>query len=395
MRTIRITIGLLLLSAIIVKAQRVNIVQANQQFALDFYKQISANEKGNIFFSPISLSAAMSMAFAGAKGETQNQISSVFHFPSNRKKFHAQQGELLKQINPKNDSIQLNIVNTLWAEKTYPFKKAYNKLIKQSYSASIQPVDFINKYEDGRLLINDDIFKSTSEKIKDLLPAGSVNPLTKLVLTNAIYFKANWKTKFVRNKSIDAIFYITPQEKVKCSMMSVKGSFRYTEDANAQAVELPYSGGNYSIVVILPTANQTIEEYSKGLSFSSLDNLLKGLLKQEVNVSIPKFKLSSGYQLKQVLSDMGMPLPFTDKADFSGMTSKNDLKITDVFHKAFIEVNEEGTEASAATAVVIGLKSAGNEKYFIANRPFLFLIKDNSSGSILFMGRMVNPTKSE
>ena len=393
MKTDKYLIGLLFLLPSLGMAQSSSKI--NNQFAFDFFKQISMSEKGNIFFSPISLSTAMGMTYAGTAGETQKQIAKVFHFPANSKKFHSQQGSTIKWLGSKADSIELSIVNMLWAEKTYPFKNSYSKLIKKTYSAAVEPVDFINKYEESRTLINDNILKATNDKIKNLLPAGSVNNLTRLVLTNAVYFKANWQTKFEKDKTIDAKFYVTPQDPLKCRMMGAKSNFNYFEDAKIQALDLSYSGNNYSMLIILPRNNESVEELVKGMTQESLSTITKGLTLEKINISIPRFQFSTGYQLKQVLSEMGMPQPFSDDANFSNMTSRNDLKISDVFHKAFIEVNEQGTEAAAATAVVVRMKSIGNEKFFTANHPFVFLIREKSTGTILFMGRMVDPTKGE
>ncbi|RPH33513.1 MAG: serpin family protein [Bacteroidales bacterium] len=390
----RITILIALFSLSIAKQGNTQNL-SNNQFAIDFYKQIAIEEKGNILFSPFSLSVAMGMTYAGTKGVSQEQIGNVFHFTSNDDKFHIQLGNTIKQINSKVGPIQLKIVNTLWAEKTFPFKQSYNTLLKKAYLAAVKPMDFINKFEQSRLAINDNVYKATNEKIKDLLPPNSLNNLTRLVLTNAIYFKGDWKTMFKKELTSDRDFFIAPKKAIKCSMMSVKGDFNYYEDSKLQALELPYIGGNFSMVVILPFSKISLEEITKILSNDILDDIVRELNEQEVTISIPKFKLSNGYQLKQMLSKMGMPQPFTDDADFTGMTTASSLKISDVFHKAFIEVNEQGTEASAATAVVVATKSVHFVKSFIANRPFLFLIKEKSTGTILFMGRVVDPTKSE
>jgi len=368
---------------------------SNNQFAIDFYKQIAIEEKGNIFFSPFSLSAAMGMTYAGAKGVTQEQICQVFHFAANNDKFHIQLGNTIKQINSKAGAIQLKVVNNLWAEKTYPFTKPYTKLMSTAYLATIKPMDFINKFEESRLLINANILKTTNEKIKDLLPPNSLNSLTKLVLTNAIYFKGDWKIMFKKELTSERDFFIAPQKAIKCSMMSVKSEFNYYEDSKLKAMELAYAGNNFSMIVILPNSNNPLDEITKMLTNDLLADIQRELGKQEVTISIPKFKLSNGYQLKELLSTLGMPQPFTDDANFTGMTTVNNLKISDVFHKAFIEVNEQGTEAAAATAVVVATKSIQRVQSFIANRPFLFLIKEKSTGTILFMGRVVDPTKSE
>ncbi|NOU17773.1 MAG: serpin family protein [Bacteroidales bacterium] len=395
MRTLNILIGFFLLFNSHAQAQKSNISDYNNQFAFDFFKKVSGNGTGNVFFSPISISTAMGMTYVGANGETQNQISKVFHFPTNSSKFHRQQGSILKLLSSKADSIKLSMVNTIWLEKTYTIKKAFDKTLKDEYRASLERADFINKYEDSRILINNNISKATSDRIKDLLPINSLNTLTRLVLTNAVYFKANWKTKFQKERTGDAKFYVTPQKSIKCKMIGLKSKFDYFEDDKVQAIELPYSGNNFSMLIILPQQDQNVDVLIKGINQDYLNSIINGLTEQSISISIPKYKLSTGYQLKLVLSDMGMPQPFSDDADFSKMSSGNDLKISNVFHKAFIEVNEEGTEATAATAVVIAMKSIGIERTFIVNRPYVFLIREKTSGLILFMGRINDPTKSE
>ncbi|NVO08838.1 MAG: serpin family protein [Bacteroidales bacterium] len=395
MKTLNILIGFFLLLNSHVQAQKSNISDYNNQFAFDFFKKVSDNDAGNIFFSPISISTAMGMTYVGANGETQNQISKVFHFPANSSKFHRLQGSIPKLLSSKADSIKLSMVNTIWLEKTYTIKKAFDKTLKDEYRASLERADFINKYEESRILINNNISKATSDRIKDLLPPNSLNSLTRLVLTNAVYFKADWKTKFQKERTGDAKFYVTPQKPIKCKMIGLKSKFNYFEDDKVQAIEIPYSGNNFSMLIILPQQDQNIDVLIKGINQDYLNSIINGLTEQSISISIPKYKLSTGYQLKKVLSDMGMPQPFSDDADFSKMSSGNNLKISNVFHKAFIEVNEEGTETSAATAVVIAMKSIGIERTFIANRPYIFLIREKSSGLVLFMGRINDPTKSE
>jgi len=395
MRTLIFVVLFSFLYPIFALAQDANIVKDNNKFAFDFFGKVSEKGSGNIFFSPISLSSAMSMTFAGSSDETKKQIAKVFHFESNESKYHQKQGKILKKLNSNADSVQLNLVNTLWAEKTYPFKKDYSKLIQKSYSAAIHPVDFINKADESRIQINDEISKLTFDKINDLLPSGSINSLTRLVLTNAIYFKGSWKFKFDKKNTYDGNFNITSQNRIKCKMMSLKGRFNYFADSKIQAIELPYKGNNISMIIIVPSKNLTLDEYTKGFNHKAYEEILKGFSNDEINITIPKFKISTGYQLKPLLSEMGMPIAFTDDANFSKMTSQNDLKISDVFHKAYVEVNEEGTEAAAATAVVIALKSIREERSFVANRPFIFLIRDRVSGTLLFMGRIVDPSKGE
>ncbi len=395
MKTLNILIGFFLLLNCHVQAQKSSISDYNNQFAFDFFKKVSENGTGNVFFSPISISTAMGMTYVGANGETQNQISKVFHFSANNSKFHRLQGSIPKLLSSRADSIKLSMVNTIWVEKTFTIKKAFDKTLKDEYRASLERADFINKYEESRILINNNISKATSDRIKDLLPPNSLNSLTRLVLTNAVYFKANWKTKFQKERTGDAKFYVTPQKPIKCKMIGLKSKFDYFEDDKVQAIELPYSGNNFSMLIILPQQDQNVDVLIKGINQDYLNSIINGLTEQSISISIPKYKLSTGYQLKQELSDMGMPQPFSDDADFSKMSTGNNLKISNVFHKAFIEVNEEGTEASAATAVVIAMKSIGIERTFIANRPYVFLIREKTSGLILFMGRINDPTKSE
>jgi len=376
--------------------QNSSSLEYNNRFAFDFLQQVSKVNNGNIFFSPISISWAMGMTFAGTSGESQNQISKVFHFPSNSKTFHAKQGGIANELSKKADSIELKIVNTLWAEKSYSFKHSYSKLMGKTYGAAIQKLDFVSKSEESRGAINDFVLRSTNNRISDLLPKGSVDEYTRLVLTNAVYFKAKWRNQFDKDRTGVANFYLTPETPVKCKMMGMKKEIDYYENESVQAIDLPYAGNNYSMLIILPRQSTSVDELIKNISPEFLRNIINGLSEEELTVSIPKYKLSTGYQLKKVLSDMGMPQPFTDEADFSRMSATNDLKISDVFHKAFIEVDEEGTEAAAATAVVLMMKSVfGGEKFFTANRPYLFILREKNTGSILFLGKMADPTKCD
>jgi len=375
----------------LVMPQTKNNYYYNNEFAVDFYKKVSLSEKGNIFFSPISLSTAMGMTFAGSQNKTQNQIAKVFHFPANNKSFHSLHGKLTKILNQKKTDLEVSMVNRLWIEKTYSLKRSYKKLMKNAYQSSFESVDFIGKYDENRLRINDYILKQTHEKIKDLLPPNSVDTKTRLILTNAIYFKGNWEVPFQKERTKVADFNITPEQKVKCPMMGVKDEFNYYEDLKLQAIELPYTDTSFSMIFLLPSENTSLTEYESNLTFDHIKAVINAMDYQEIIVSIPKFKLSEGYQLKQILTEMGMPEAFSMDADLSGLSSKNDLKITDVFHQAFVDVNEEGTEAAAATALVVGVKSIGRDTFFIANRPFMFIILNKKSNTFMFMGRVNNP----
>lgn len=377
------------------RSQEINKYDYNNRFAVDFYKKISLPEKGNVFFSPISISTAMGMTYAGSKKSTKDQISKVFYFGPNKKAFHKLHGGLINFLNKKNKDIEISMVNRLWVEKTYSLKKSFKKLIRDAYQSSFQSVDFINKYEENRLAINDYILKQTHEKIKDLLPPNSVDMQTRLILTNAIYFKSNWSIPFQKERTREADFFITPNHKVRCQMMGIKDEFNYFEDIKFQAIELPYTDSDFSMIIFLPTENTTLSEYESGLTYENIKNTIHGMSPQEIIVSIPKFKLSEGYRLKKILIEMGMPDAFSLNADFTGLSPKNDLKITDVFHQAFVEVNEEGTEAAAATAMVVGVKAIGRDKFFMANHPFMFIILDRKTNTFLFMGKVYNPTEKQ
>lgn len=374
-------------------AQTSAVEEANNKFAIDLFHKIAENETGNIFFSPVSITSAMGMTCVGAKDETQTQIEKVFHFPHDSKNFHSELGDIQKRYNSLSaKGVEISMVNKLWAEKTYKINKPYIKQVKKNYSSSIELVDFIQQPESARSKINSYISDQTKNRINELLPVGSINSLARLVLTNAIYFKGDWQTQFVSKKTKEADFFISSEKKEPCQMMSTNGNFKLFEENDYQALELPYKGDNLSMLIILPTEGIDIKAFQKNLQYSTLKDIVAGLSKQEVWVLLPRFKSTTGYQLKPILTDMGMPIPFSNEANFTKISSKNDLKIFDVYHKAFVEVNEKGTEAAAATAVVIGVKSVMRSFKFEANRPFIYVIRDTKTGIVLFMGRLSNPS---
>lgn len=365
----------------------------NNRFAIDFYRKVVTTSKGNVFFSPVSLSCAMSMAYAGTKNETEKQISAVFHFPANNTGFHKKMGSLSRNLKSKNKGVEINMVNRLWLENTFNIRRSYSKLMKSAYKSPISMVDFISKYEQSRLQINDYILKQTHEKIKDILPPNSVDNQTRLIITNAIYFKGQWEMQFDKKRTRENEFYTSPDTKVRCQMMGIKDKFNYYEDQKIKAVELFYADERYSLMILLPLESVVVSEVEKEITTERIKKITGAMNREEVIISIPKFRISAGYQLRKMLSEMGMPVAFSLNADLSGINGKNDLKITDVFHQAFVEVNEEGTEAAAATAVVVGIKSISLSKEFNANRPFIFFIMDKKTDAILFMGKLSNPAE--
>ena len=300
---------------------------------------------------------------------------------------------LQKELNTPDSTFKLSIANALWAQKDYPFTSTFLQTTQRAYSANVTNVDYRENPEKSRVMINDWVEEKTYHKIKDLIPSGIINKQTRLVLTNAIYFKGDWQTAFEKNRTNEDNFKLANGNSQKVSMMSYQkeASLLYTETDSLQIVDLPYKGDKLSMMVILPKYDGILNE----ISLSKVKKWTLDLEEQRVRVLLPKFKLETQYMMSEDLKQMGMPLAFTEHADFSGMTTTNlihKLRISEVIHKAFIEVNEEGTEAAAATAVVmVEITSAHLNppiKIFKADHPFVFIIKHKSSGAILFMGRV-------
>jgi len=382
------------------------VAEANNRFAFELYSRLAKDQKysgDNLFFSPFSISSALAITYEGAKGKTSDEIRSVFHFPVNDTARREGYQDLNAGINSGDPSYSLRTVNTLWAEKTSPFLAEYIGTAERYYSANTTNLDFKGHPEDSRLTINIWVEDKTGDRIKDLIPAGAIDPMTRLVITNAIYFKGDWVKQFDKNKTADAEFRTGPQRTVKVPMMQrtdENAVYVYAENSDLQMLSMPYehtTGPELSIIVLLPKAdNLTTTEAS--LSADTLSALQQSAESRRVMVYFPKFTLGTKYSLPDTLGAMGMPTAFTGNADFSGMDGTNDLLISDVIHQAFVDVNEEGTEAAAATAVVMKLAAApANPEpvpVFRADHPFIFIIQDDETGSILFMGRVVNPTGS-
>jgi len=373
-----------------------NVVDANNQFALDYYSKLKSKDSGNIFFSPFSISSAFVMTYEGAKSETAEEMRSVFYFPEDSNLRRTEYASIFDELNKGDKKYKLSSANALWAQQDYQFSKDYFDNVEKYYSGKATNLDFKKDPEGSRITINSWVENQTNEKIKDLIPSGLINTMTKLVLTNAIYFKGEWVQEFNQEDTKEENFYITPEETVKVDMMrrlDEEAEFPYYETADLQILEMPYSGEETSMLVLLPEEDN-LEEVEKQLTGENLVIWQENLKKQRVKVYFPKFKLETKYFLKPFLGQMGMPTAFTEAADFSGMTGKRDLMIAEVIHQAFVEVDEKGTEAAAATGVVMEMTAMPAEPVipvFRADRPFIFLIQEKETGSILFMGRVVNP----
>jgi len=369
----------------------------NSAFAFDIFSVLK-DKGGNLFFSPYSISSALAMTYGGARGETASQMQKAMRFTRGQEGTHKAFGELdslLGNIQSKG-AVELAVANSIWPQTGYDFLPEYTKLLKKYYGVEITPVDYARAPEPARKKINEWVDVKTKEKIKDLLPEGSIDSMTRLVLVNAIYFKGDWEEQFKPDETVKAPFFVSPGKSVEASLMTRIGDYGYSDMGDLQMLELPYAGGDLSMVVILPGTGCSISDLEKKMTIENFFLWKGSMSKKEVEVFLPKFRITWGsFSLVEALKSLGMVDAFSEiKADLSGMDGRPDLCITDVLHKAFIDVNEEGTEAAAATAVVVGLKSMpAPPAVFRADRPFIFIIQENSTGSILFMGRVSEPPK--
>jgi len=374
-----------------------SITSANNQFNLDLYKNLIQKEKSNIFFSPYSIFSAMAMVYEGALGKTADEIKAVFHFPeANILKTNF--AKLYGELNQKKD-FELKTANALWLQKDYPFLSSYLTLLEKYYGGKARNLDFVNETEKSRQMINQYIEEETNKKIKDLIPKGSISPMTRLVLTNAIYFKGVWFWQFDEKMTNNQKFFIRPDFSVEIPMMNMrpeKAEFNYYEDETVQVLEMPYKGEKIVMIVILPRqmlSGRDLLSFESSLTEEKLKTYQTKMEKTKLDaIALPKFKLETKYFLNENLIDLGMPTAFSGRADFSKITGKKDFSISTVIHQAFVEVDEKGTEAAAATAVIMVKSAMGKPpKIFRADHPFLFYILDKETGTILFFGRMVDP----
>jgi len=370
-----------------------SVAEANNRFAIDFYKEITKTEEGNVLFSPWSLESALSMTYEGARGRTAEEMQSVLHVPEDADVRRPAFARLMNLLNPSGKQYILATANALWAREDFPFLNEYLDAMTAHYLARIENMDF-NDAERSSQIINAWVEERTYGRIKDLISPDVLRlAATQLVLTNAVYFKGNWATQFEEGKTQEADFTVSPGDVVKAQMMTMYGKrFNYTEAAGVQIVELPYEGGDLSMVILLP--NGSIDELEASLDNDMLNEWLSRLYEPEIStLSIPKLKFETKYSLNDALSAMGMPTAFSSDADLSGMDGLGGLFISAVIHQTFLVVNEEGTEAAAATAVVGTVEFEPIPLLFIADHPFIFLIRENDTGLILFMGRVMDPTK--
>jgi len=380
----------------VVEADLAELVAGNSAFAFDLYEAIR-EENGNLFYSPYSISLALAMTHTGARGETEQQMADTLHYTLPQDRLHPAFNALDLELASRAEAAEgqgggfrLNIANAIWGQTGYSFLPQFLDILAENYGDGLRVLDFVNEPEDSRVTINDWVSDETEGKIEDLLPQDSVTPATVLVLTNAIYFNAAWSHPFEEELTHDGTFYLLDGGQVTVPMMTQTKYFGYAEGEGYQAVELPYEGGKLSMVILLPDAGW-FEEFTTELDAERAASMLKDIGAQDVHLTMPKFTYESQFRLKETLAAMGMPAAFST-ADFSGMDGTRELFIGDVIHKAYVSVDEAGTEAAAATAVVMPTGAPAPPREVTVDRPFVFMIRDIETEAILFLGHVVNPS---
>lgn len=377
-----------------------SLVESNTAFGLNLYGEF-ASTPGNIFFSPYSISTCLAMLYAGAQGDTETQMAQVLGVASGED-FASLFGEL--QLDVESDqlpnAIQLNVANALWTQESYPFLPSFLGIASNQFQASINQADFETQAAAVTQTINNWVAQETQNKIQNILPAGSIDALTRLVLANAIYFKGTWATTFEPSNTLNEPFYLAKTTRVDAQIMHQPTLLaNYMETEQFQALELPYASNQLSMVILLPSQIDGIGQMEEQLSPAFLSGVLGQMSPVNVNIFLPKFTLESYFDLGGTLAELGMPDAFTPGvADFAGIDGTTFLYITHVFHKAWGEVDEQGTEAAAATVITVGTEAVGvplpPPRIFRADHPFIFFIRDTQSGSVLFFGRLANPNPS-
>ncbi|MFC1965256.1 serpin family protein [Chloroflexota bacterium] len=381
------------------EADLATLADGNSAFAFDLYQALRG-EEGNLFYSPYSISLALAMTYAGARSETEQQMADAFHFILSQDRLHPAFNGLDIELGKRGEGakgkdgegFRLNVVNAIWGQKDYHFLPTFLDLLAENYDAGLRTLDFAEAPEYSRVTINEWVSNQTEGRIEDLIPQDLINTLTRLVLTNAIYFNAAWQYPFEEDATDDGTFYLLNGDELTVPMMRQTESFGYFEGDDYQAIDLPYDGRELSMVILLPQAGQ-FGAFEASLDAEQVEAIVGRLKHEQVNLTMPRFGYESSFVLKKALTTMGMPVAFSSNADFSGMTGNRDLFIADVVHKAFVSVDEAGTEAAAATAMMMQLTAAPGMPVIVkVDRPFIFLIRDIETGEIIFIGRVVNPS---
>ena len=371
------------------------VITANNQFAFDMYQQINGQPDQadkNVFFSPYSLSTAMAMVYAAAEGETKAQIQKTFHYPAPAI-LNPNSAALYNQFNKPNPDYKLATVNDLWMQQGLTPTKSYIDTVQRYYSGQVTALDFEGSPDSARQTINKKIVEKTKQMIPELLPKGSIKSDTAVVLTNAVYFKGDWTLPFTAERTSAQPFYNAIGRASTVQMMQQQSYFSYYEDKHIQVVQLPYKGDDLSMLVVLPKFNHKLamQQLTKSLSATKIKQWRSGLVRQEVDLQLPKFKLDARYQMKTLLADMGMPKAFNNGAEFNLYADGTPIKLDEVYHQAVVTVDEKGTEAAAAAGAVGMYVGMSYPVEFKADHPFMFMIKDNKTDAILFLGQVNKP----
>jgi len=414
--TLLILSGLTLVSAPMVgTAQVQSVVDGNTTFALNLYSQLATNS-GNLFFSPYSISTCLAMLYAGASGNTGEQMSQVLGFGTNQQQFASLFGQLQAELegDQVTNAIELNIANALWLQEGFPFLPAFLEAATNQYQANLGQADFKTQATEVTDEINNWVAQETQNRIQNIVPPGDINPDTVLVLANAIYFLGAWTIPFAETNTSTQPFYLSSRTLVEVPIMHqpllLDGhghpiTFNYMQSYpvgsapgssnDFQAIELPYGSNQLSMVILLPSQIDGLGRLEQQLSPAFLSNVLSQMRPEQVEIFLPKFTVEASFNLGKTLAAMGMSDAFTPfVADFSGIDGGQDLYVSFVVHKAWGQVNEAGTEAAGATVIGIVGTVIGFQPVFRANHPFLFLIRDTQTGSVLFLGRLTNPSPS-
>ena len=370
------------------------VAQSDNAFAVDLYGKLRA-QPGNLFLSPASISTALSMVYAGASGNTASEMAAALHLTFASDRLYPAMGTLLAGMNAPHQGYQLHVANALWGQQGEDFLPAFLTVMKTDYGAGLHTVDFEHAAEPVRRTINEWVQQQTADKIKDLLPPRSVTPDTRLVLTNAIYFKGDWQTQFAKAETAPEDFHLSATNSIKVPMMHRSGSFGYFAGNGFQVLAIPYKGDELSMVVLLPNQVEGLPALEGSTTAAGLQRWTSRLRSTpKVNLSLPRFRMTGSFELNRALAALGVKSAFSrSAADFSAMNGKRNLWIGAAVHKAFVDVNEEGTEAAAATGITMRALAMVQEPpiEFRADHPFLFLIRENRSGIILFIGRVADP----
>jgi len=374
------------------------LVKGNSSFAFELYGQLSA-QPGNLFYSPYSISLALAMTWAGAKNQTEADMAATLGFSLPQAQIHPafnaldhalmSRGKNAKASDGK--GFRLNIANALWGQTGYPFEQPFLDTLGENYGAGMRVVDFHNDPDGSATLINQWVDKLTEGKIPELVTPEDITPSTELVLTNAIYFNAAWEEPFEAKDTADGSFVKADGSTVTVPMMHGYRDTGYVKGDGYQALSLPYDGHELSMVLVMPDAG-TLSDFEASLDAGKIDDITGSLGEYSVDVTMPKFKFDGSFSLSKALSQLGMEVAFTPAADFSGISTKSALLIQEVIHKSFVSVNEAGTEAAAATAVLLGDTAAPEPAVMTLDHPFLFFIQDNATKSVLFVGRVADPS---